>query len=86
MEPELETCMYVEPMLLPKELTKGKDVWIDYASYVQSPALPDRVRVLIGGGGRFDAIGNLCGTLDSWDGMYQLAAEIANNWYDRGNG
>ncbi|WP_223503775.1 hypothetical protein [Pseudomonas sp. BF-R-24] len=83
---EMETCTYVEPMIIPMELTQGREAWIDYPASAQSLVLPERVRVLIGGGGLFDVKGNLCGPFDSWDDIHQLAAEIANNWYDRGNG
>lgn len=76
----------VAPVLIPKELTKGKDAWIDYASSVQSPALPDTVRVLIGTGERYDVIGVVSGPFDNWSAVNQQAAEVANNWYDRGNG
>lgn len=83
---QMETCIYGEPMLIPMELTQGREAWIDYPASAQSLALPERVRVLIGGGGLFDVKGNLCGPFDSWDDIHQLAAEVANNWYDRGNG
>jgi hypothetical protein len=76
----------VAPVLIPKELTRGKDAWIDYSSTVQSPALPESVRVLIGTSERFDVIDVLSGPFNSWSDINQKAAEIANNWYDRGDG
>jgi hypothetical protein len=76
----------VAPVLIPKELTKGKDAWIDYASNVQCPALPDTVRVLVGRGETYEVIEILSGPFDSWSSVNQKAAEIANNWYDRGDG
>lgn len=76
----------VVPVLIPKDLTKGKDAWIDYASNTQSPALPLTVRVLIGSGELFDVIDVLSGPFESWSDVNQRAAEVANNWYDRGDG
>lgn len=76
----------VAPVLIPKELTQGREAWIDYPEGAQSPALPKTVRVLVGGDGRFEVKGNLSGPFHSWDGIYRLAAEVANNWYDREDG
>lgn len=76
----------VSPVRIPKELTKGRDAWFDYASSVQSPALPDTVRVLIGTSERLDVIEILSGPFESWTTVNQQAAEVANNWYDRGDG
>lgn len=75
----------VAPVVIPEELTKGKDAWIDYAN-VQSPALPDTVRVLIGTGERYDVIGVVNGPFDSWSAVNLQAAKVANYWYDRGDG
>lgn len=76
----------VAPVLIPKELTGGNDAWIDYSSAVQSPGLPDSVRVLVGTGEEFDVIDVLSGPFKNWSDINQQAAEVANNWYDRGNG
>jgi hypothetical protein len=83
---EMETCIYGEPMLIPTELTHGREAWLDHSANIQSPALPDKVRVTVRLGDLFDVIGIVSGPFDSWGAVNQQAAEIANSWYDRGNG
>lgn len=80
----METCIYSEPMLIPMELTQGREAWLDYPESDQ--ALPDKVRVCTRLGGLFDVVGVVSGPFESWGDVHQRAAELANNWYDRGNG
>jgi hypothetical protein len=81
---EMETCIYNEPMLIPMELTKGREAWFDYPA--NAKVLPEKVRVTARLGDLFDVIGIVSGPFDSWSAVNQQAAEVANNWYDRGNG
>ncbi|WP_223509533.1 hypothetical protein [Pseudomonas sp. BF-RE-29] len=80
---EMETCIYNEPVLIPMELTQGRKAWLDYPANAQ--VLPDKVRVTVRLGNLFDVIGIVSGPFDSWSAVNQQAAEVANNWYDRGN-
>ncbi|MNE98155.1 hypothetical protein D3C80_1966350 [compost metagenome] len=65
------------------ELTQGRKAWLDYPANAQ--VLPDKVRVTVRLGNLFDVIGIVSGPFDSWSAVNQQAAEVANNWYDRGN-
>ncbi len=80
----METCIYVEPIIIPLELTQGREAWLDYPESAKE--LPDKVRVCTRLGGLFSVMGIVSGPFESWIDINQQAAEIANNWYDRGNG
>jgi len=79
----MEACIYSEPMLIPIELTQGRETWLDYPESAQ--ALPDKVRVCTRLGGLFDVVRIVSGPFESWGDVHQQAADFANKWYDRGN-
>lgn len=82
----METCIYGEPVQIPSELIQGREAWVDYPETTQIAELPGSVRVLVRLGSLFDTISVLSGPFESWSSVNQQAAEIANAWYDRGDG
>lgn len=82
----MDTCSYGEPVLIPMELTQGREAWFSYPINTQPSALPANVLVSMRLGGLYDGIGILEGPFDSWSDIHQNAADAANSWYERGRG